>query len=60
MSSENIDLYNSNICDDYESESQLDQYGLNDSFIHDSQCRLDVNSGNTYEIETEYSSDCDT
>ena len=42
MSSENIHLYNSKICDDYESDSQLDQYDLNDSFIDDSQCSFDV------------------
>ena len=61
MSSENIDLYiNSKICDDYESDSQLDQYDLSDSFIDDSQCSFDVNSDDTYETETEYSSDCDT
>ena len=58
MSSENIDLYNSKICDDYESDSKLAQYDFNDSFIDDSQCSFDVNSDNTY--ETEYSSDCDT
>ena len=56
MSSESIDLYNSKICDDYESDSQLDQYDLNASFIDDSQCSFDVNSDNTYETETEYSS----
>ena len=63
MSSESIDLYNSQIGDDYESDSQLDRYDLNDSFIDDSQCSFDVNSDNTYETETEYlssqySSDC--
>ena len=56
MSSESIDLYNSKIGNDYESDSQLDQYDLNDSFIDDSQCSFDVNSDNTYETETEYSS----
>ena len=60
MNSENIDLYNSKICDDYERYSHLVQYDLNDSFIDDSQCSFDVNSDNTYETETEYSSDCDT
>ena len=56
MSAESIDLYNSKICDDYERGNQLEQYDLNDSFIDDSQCSFDVNSGNTYETETEYSS----
>ena len=60
MSSKSIDLYNSKIDDDYESDSQLDQCDLNDSFIDDSQCSFDVNSDNTYETETEYSSDSDT
>ena len=44
------------IGDGYESDSQLDQYDLNDIFINDSQCSFDVNSDNTYETETEYSS----
>ena len=51
MSSESIDLYNLKIDDDYESDSQLDRYDLNDSFIDDSQCSFDVNSDNTYETE---------
>ena len=55
-----IDLYNSKFDSDYESDSDLDQYDLNDSFIDDSQCSFDVNSDNTYETETEYLSDCDT
>ena len=37
---------------DYQSNSQLDRYDLNDSFIDDSQCGFDVNSDNTYETET--------
>ena len=49
-----MDLYNSKIADDYESDSQLDRYDLNDSLIDDSQCSFDVNSDNTYETETEY------
>ena len=53
MSSESIDLYNTKIGNHYESDSQLDLYDLNDSFIDDSQCSFDVN---TYETETEYSS----
>ena len=55
MSSESIDLYNSKIYD-YESDSQLDQYNLNNSLINDSKCSFAVNSDNTYETETEYSS----
>ena len=51
MSSKRFDLYNSNIADGYESDSQ---YDLTDSFIDDSQCSFDVNSDNTYETETEY------
>ena len=43
MSSESIDLYNSKIGDDYESDSQLDQYDLNDSFIVGSRCSFAVN-----------------
>ena len=56
MSSDSINFYNSKIGDDYESDSHLDQYDSNDSFIDDSQCSFDVNSDNTYETETEYSS----
>ena len=55
MSSESIALY-TKIGDDYESDSQLDQYALNDRFIDDSQGSFDFNSDNTYETETEYSS----
>ena len=56
MSSESIDLYNSKIGNDYKSDSQLDQYDLNNSFVDDSQCSFNINSDNTYETETEYSS----
>ena len=54
MSSKSIDLYSSQFESDYQSDSQLDRYDLNDSFIDDSQCSIDVNSDNTYETETEY------
>ena len=43
MSSKSIDLYSSRFESDYQSDSQLDQYDLNDSFIDDSQCSFDVN-----------------
>ena len=52
-SNSNIDLYSSQFESDYQSDSQLDRYDLNDSFIDDSQCSFDVNSDNTYETETE-------
>ena len=51
MSSESIDLYNSKIGNDYESDSQLDQYDLNNNFIDNSQCSFDVTSDNTYETD---------
>ena len=54
MSSESIDL--SNFGNDYESDSQLDKYDLNDSLIDDSQCSFDIKSDDNYETETEYSS----
>ena len=43
MSSKSIDLYSSQFESDYQSVSQLDRYDLNDSFIDDSQCSIDVN-----------------
>ena len=44
MSSESIDLYNSKIGNDHESDSQLDQYDSNNNnFIDNSQCSFDVN-----------------
>ena len=52
MSSKSIHLYSSQFESDYQSDSQLYRYDLNDSFIDDSQCSFDVNSDNTYETET--------
>ena len=49
--SSSIDLYSSQFESDYQSDSQLDRYDLNDSFTDDSQCSFDVNSDNTYETE---------
>ena len=40
MSSESVYLYNSKIGDDYESDSKLDKYDLNNSFIDDSQLTI--------------------
>ena len=54
MSSKSIELYSSQFESDYQSDSHLDPYDLNDSFIDDSQCSFDVNSDNDYETETEY------